>query len=122
MGGAKVARLYDPIGFLGPLSILGRLQVQNAWESNFSWDSELPEAIAEKWRNIVSRIKAALVIPIPRWVGLESFEGASLHGFTDSSDRALGVVVYLVNQSSSEFLSSKPKVCPLKMAQFSVPR
>ena len=32
------------------------------------------------------------------------------------------MVVYLVNGPSSELLSSKPKVCPIKMAQFSVPR
>ena len=119
---SNIARIFDPIGFLGPLTILGRMLVQETLESNFSWDDSLPSEFLDKWRDIVDRIKKALLIPIPRWVGLDLLGILSLHAFTDSSNKALGVVVYLVSGKHSVLISSKPKVCPIKMSHFTVPR
>ena len=93
---SNIARIFDPIGFLGPLLIQGRMLVQETLESNFSWDDELPTYILEKWSVISEQIKQALVIPIPRWVDVDPLGDITVHAFTDSIDRALGVVVYLV--------------------------
>ena len=62
------------------------------------------------------------MIPIPHWIGLDLYSKLSLHAFTDSSDKALGAVVYLVSPKGRVFISSKVKVCPLRMAHFTVPR
>ena len=119
---SNISQILDPIGFLGPLTIQGRMLVQETLVSNFSWDDALPTNIIEKWTDIVEQIKKALLIPIPRWVGLEPLSKVSLHAFTDSSDRALGVAVYMVSKQGSVLISSKPKVCPLRMSHFTVPR
>ena len=61
---SNIARVFDPIGFLGPLLIQGRMLVQETLESNFSWDDALPTYILEKWSIIIEQIKEALLIPI----------------------------------------------------------
>ena len=119
---SDIAKVFDPIGFLGPLTALGRQLVQVAWECDFNWDTALTSDIVEKWVQVVSQLKAAIRVPIPRWVGLKNLNNVSVHCFTDASDKALGVVIYLVNAEHSVFFSSKPKVCPIKMAHFTVPR
>ena len=50
---SDVARIFHPCGFLGPVLILGRLLVQLAWESDLSWDDDLPEDMRSQWLEIV---------------------------------------------------------------------
>ena len=91
-------------------------------EAKFNWDAKLPVDFTDRWLEIVDLLKEALVIPIPRWIGIDLYSILSLHAFTDSSDKAIGTVVYLVSPKSSVFISSKAKVFPLKMSHFTVPR
>ena len=119
---SDIARLYDPMGFLAPLSVQGRLIVQEAWESDFSWDTKLTEEVNQKWITLVTQLKAALQIPIPRWVGFRTLGVVSIHCFTDASDKAMGMVIYLVGQEHSIMYTSKAKICPIKMAHFTIPR
>ena len=57
---SNIARVFDPIGFLGPLLIQSLMLVKETLESNFSWDDELPTYIVEKWNIIAEQIKEAL--------------------------------------------------------------
>ena len=96
--------------------------VQETLEGGFSWDDKLPTDIIEKWKLIADQIKQAFLIPIPRWVDVDPLGDNTIHAFTDSSERALGVVIYLVSSKGSVFISSKPKVCPMRMSHFTIPR
>ena len=87
---SNIARIFDPIGFLNPITIHGRLLVQEAMECSYVWDAKLPLEFEIKWKEIVELFKEALVIPIPRWIGLDLYSKLSLHAFTDSSEKALG--------------------------------
>ena len=64
---SNIAKVFDPIGFFGPLLIQGRMLVQETLEGGFSWDDKLPTDIIEKWRLIADKIKQTFLIPIPRW-------------------------------------------------------
>ena len=119
---SDIARLYDPMGFLAPISVQGRLIVQDAFECDFSWDARLTDEVNQKWIILVNQLKAALQIPIPRWVGFKTLENVSIHCFTDASERAMGMVIYLVGQRHSIMYTSKAKICPNKMAHFTIPR
>ncbi|CAL4114269.1 unnamed protein product, partial [Meganyctiphanes norvegica] len=119
---SDIAKIFDPMGFLSPLTILGRMLVQEAWESHLNWDTKLPADMITRWASLVIQLKAAINVPIPRWVGFKSYDKVSVHCFTDASDRALGAVVYIVDSVRSVMFSSKAKVCPIKMAHFTVPR
>ena len=119
---SDLAKIYDILGFLGPLVILGRILVQEAWDKNLNWDTALPEDFGDRWRALVIRLKSAISVPIPRWIGFSNLDQVSIHCFSDASEKALGIVVYVVTSEGSSFFSSKPKVCPIKMAHFTVPR
>ena len=119
---SDIARLYDIMGFLAPLTVQGRLYVQDCWENDFNWDECLTDEMNQKWFTLVTQLRAALQVPIPRWVGFKTLEAVSIHCFTDASDRALGMAIYLVSQEHSIFYTAKAKICPLKMAHFSIPR
>ena len=45
---SNIAKVFDPIGFLGPLLIKGRMLIQETLESNYSWDDALPSDIVGK--------------------------------------------------------------------------
>ena len=82
----------------------------------------MPEEYTVKWQSIVSQLESSFKIPIPRWLGFRSFLDISLHCFTDASEKALGVVIYLVQKNTSRFYTSKSKICPIKSAHFTIPR
>ena len=82
----------------------------------------MPATYVEKWQYIVSQLKEALKIPIPRFIGIPELIEVTLHCFVDASDKAIGVCIYLVQGKLSNFYTSKAKVCPIKTAHFTVPR
>ena len=92
------------------------------WGSDFNWDAKLTEEVNQKWITLVAQLKAALQIPIPRWVGFRTLGAVSIHCFTDASEKAMGMVIYLVGQEHSIMYTSKAKICPIKMAHFTIPR
>ena len=119
---SDIARLFDPCGFLSPLTVLGRLLVQLSWECDFSWDQLLPDELQVEWKEIVLLLKDALTIPIPRWIGFSEGKKISIHGFCDASEKSLGVVIYLVSQNQSFMYTAKAKICPISQAHFTIPR
>ena len=119
---SAIARIFDPCGFLSPVSIIGRILVQEAWEANMSWDDELPSDMQEKWFSFMDQMKDALSIPIPRWIGMKDLSDISVHCFTDASEKALGMVIYLVSRNCSVMYTAKAKICPIRMAHFTIPR
>ena len=82
----------------------------------------MPDEESHKWTTLVSHLKSALQIPIPRWVGFRNLDLVSIHGFTDASEKALGVVIYLVGPKHSIMYTAKAKICPIKMSHFTIPR
>ena len=40
-----ISSLFDPLGWLSPLIIRGRIFLQALWKSKVGWDQELPEQL-----------------------------------------------------------------------------
>ena len=47
---AKLARIYDPLGFPSPLTLAGKLIYRAACDNKNAWDAPLTEAIAKLWK------------------------------------------------------------------------
>ena len=45
---SAIARIYDPCGFLAPITILGRMLLLLAWKASLSWDQLLPEDMQDE--------------------------------------------------------------------------
>ncbi|GFQ86208.1 uncharacterized protein TNCT_97221 [Trichonephila clavata] len=52
-----IARLYDPLGFLGPVLTRAKVLIQRLWQQKLDWDDVLPDQIAKEWKEFVTTFK-----------------------------------------------------------------
>ncbi|GFW22698.1 integrase catalytic domain-containing protein [Trichonephila clavipes] len=52
-----IAKLYDPLGFLGPVIAKAKVFLQQLWQCKLDWDDVLPNSIANEWREFVTTLK-----------------------------------------------------------------
>ncbi|GFV63770.1 retrovirus-related Pol polyprotein from transposon 17.6 [Trichonephila clavipes] len=88
-----IARLFDPLGFLGPILTKAKLILQKLWVLKLEWDEPL-----SKWNDFVSTLPVIQNIHVPRLVIGKG--RIIIHGFADASTAAYGAVLYA--QSISE--------------------
>ncbi|XP_044008012.1 uncharacterized protein LOC122852307 [Aphidius gifuensis] len=89
---ARVAQLFDPLGWITPIITRGKLLVQQLWRVKLEWDEEIPLDLLNQWREFNDQLNHLSSITIPRWLNLESSTSSiQIHGFGDASDAAVGV-------------------------------
>ncbi|GFX53517.1 integrase catalytic domain-containing protein [Trichonephila clavipes] len=93
-----IAKLYDPLGFLGPVIAKAEVFLQQLWQCKLDWNDVLPNSIGNE---IV------------------------LQGFADASEVAYGAVVYLQcflhnGAAKVSILARKSRVAPIRV--ISIPR
>ncbi|KAF8786764.1 hypothetical protein HNY73_008437 [Argiope bruennichi] len=91
---SQSARLFDPLGFLSPCTILIKIFYQQLWLLKLDWDSALPEHFAVKWRKFKKEFQQICHISIPRWL-LTTEKEITLHGFSDASESAYACILKL---------------------------
>ncbi|XP_058817780.1 uncharacterized protein LOC131681089 [Topomyia yanbarensis] len=116
---SEMARLFDPLGLLGPVVVNAKMFVQRLWADNIPWDEELSEEHSVWWRNYRSDIFQLRSIEIPRRVLFNARREYNLHCFCDASQRGYGCCVYVVSPDEtgklhSRLLTSKARVAPLR--------
>ncbi|XP_030767653.1 uncharacterized protein LOC115891345, partial [Sitophilus oryzae] len=121
---SELARIYDPLGFLTPVTLLSKLLIQNLWSLKLNWDDVPPPQIIKRWELYKSQLPDLLKVRIPRYLFSNSFEFIELCGFCDGSQDAYAACIYvrLVSQFNitTSLLCAKSKVAPLK--RISIPR
>ncbi|GFV26889.1 DUF1758 domain-containing protein [Trichonephila clavipes] len=93
-----IARLFDPLGFLGPILTKVKLILQKHWVLKLEWEEPLSNPIAKEWNDFVSTLPVIQNIHVPRLVIGKG--RIIIHGFADASTAAYGAVLYA--QSISE--------------------
>jgi len=63
------ARFYDPVGLLGPISVVGKLLLQDTWCRGLPWDELLPSDLGALWNTWVTAMPPLAQLRVPRWVG-----------------------------------------------------
>ena len=53
-----ISSIYDPVGFLQPLTVKLKLLFQSICRSGISWDNPIGELVYKKWLNIVENFKS----------------------------------------------------------------
>jgi hypothetical protein len=109
--------VYDPFGFYGPLSVRGKILLQDLNKENIPFNQELSEQERVQWRKIATDISDAIdkrIMSLPRPFFLDSLKQFELHMFGDASKRAYGAVAYLVQNNQVSFVMSKSKINPKK--------
>ncbi|XP_058826944.1 uncharacterized protein LOC131686930 [Topomyia yanbarensis] len=116
---SDTARLYDPLGLIGPVVVIAKLFVQTLWRTSKNWDDPLDEAQQQHWLEFRSSLDKLATIVIPRWVAFASAPvSIEMHGLCDASEKAYGACIYLRTVSidgmiSVRLLAAKSRVAPL---------
>ncbi|XP_065079958.1 uncharacterized protein LOC135702846 [Ochlerotatus camptorhynchus] len=128
---SHIARLFDPLGLVGPVVTLAKIFMQAIWTlvddegKAWSWDKELPSAFKTRWESYQAQLPCLHELRVQRCVLFPSPTSLQFHIFTDASDHAYGACVYIRSTNANgcvkvALLASKSKVAPLKKQ--SIPR
>jgi len=92
---STIAKLFDPLGFLAPVIIVGKLLIQELWSIKLGWDDPLPDHVKNKWITFIESLQDTPKLTFPRWIGVANGREVEIHGFCDASQKAMAAVVYL---------------------------
>nr|XP_049463443.1 uncharacterized protein LOC125906840 [Anopheles coluzzii] len=113
------AKLFDPLGLVGPVIVAAKMYLQELWRNETSWDEPLNPPLQKQWRDFRKNLAELNNISIQRWVLSHTpVKQIQLHGFCDASEKAYGACIYIRSVSSDDtvtvnLLTAKSKVAPL---------
>lgn len=110
--------LYDPFGFIGPVTLRGKMLFRKALDLSSDWDDPLTE-FENEWRNWCDSLQDLSHISVPRSYtssGLQNSSRVEVHVFCDASELAISAVAYLkvlyTEHAETGFLLGKSKLAP----------
>ncbi|GFY36788.1 integrase catalytic domain-containing protein [Trichonephila clavipes] len=112
-----IARIFDPLGFVSPSTIILKIILQDLWKAGLDWDDEISSEILNRWNRFQAEISCLKQIKVPRYVQTQNAKHCKIHGFCDASSKAYSDVIYLrvVSDSPHLFLmASKTRVAPVQ--------
>ena len=114
-----VNSIYDPLGFVAPVTLEGRLLVRELTTGTVKWDDPIEDEKKVKWNAWVSSIEALNNLMLPRCYTDSSLETATrmeMAIFCDASVVAIGAVCYLRvfygTVCKTGFVMAKSRVAP----------
>ncbi|XP_024870107.1 uncharacterized protein LOC112453542 [Temnothorax curvispinosus] len=115
---SEVARIFDPLGFLAPLTFTAKCLIQRLWTLKLDWDDEPPMDIRRSWNRFQTELGVLSSLRVPRAFNSCHVVRCELHGFCDASELGYGAVIYLriVTRDGVvvRLLCAKSKVAPLR--------
>ncbi|XP_014206861.1 uncharacterized protein LOC106638273 [Copidosoma floridanum] len=82
---AEMAGLWDPVSWLAPVTVSGKMIIQDLWKAKLSWDEPLPTSYATCWAKFRSNLANVGSLALPRWFQSAPNSGLQLHAFADAS-------------------------------------
>ncbi|XP_030750174.1 uncharacterized protein LOC115877962 [Sitophilus oryzae] len=122
---SMISQIYDPLGLVSPIIIVGKLLMQKLWEAKIGWEDEIPSSIKSDWLTFKNNLTYLNDLEIPRRAMYLNYDIIELHGFSDASQKAYGCCIFIrsINKKGeciSNLLCSKSRVAPIR--QVTLPR
>ena len=121
---STIASVFDPLGFLEPFTLMGKLLIQDLCKDKKDWDDPLSAEQTTRWRRWLENLSDLNTFEVPRCYLSTDVEAQNytveLHLFSDACEYAYGTCAYLrILYSSSPtatvcLLMSKSRVGPQK--------
>ncbi|XP_039311874.1 uncharacterized protein LOC105204988 [Solenopsis invicta] len=116
---SEIAKIFDPLGLLGPIILYIKKIMQDVWRCGLQWDESVPQNIYTEWLEFIKQWEAMSRVSFPRKLLIENCQDVQLHGFCDASNVGYGACIYV--RSTGEcgdtivrLLCAKSRVAPLK--------
>ena len=119
---STIGSIYDPNGYIGPVTLKGKQILQQMCRDKLDWDSPIPEYLHPQWEKWRHEIKELEKLEIKRCVkpnGFGPVKAVEMHYFSDASVEGYGQCSYLrlINEHDQvhcSFVVGKTRVTPLK--------
>ena len=89
-----VSSVFDPLGWVSPLTVRGKIFLQTLWKEKIGWDQTLNTEQVKVIRDILIDLQRVDEFSFPQHI---LHDHSELHVFTDASSRAYRAAVYTVN-------------------------
>ena len=125
---STVSTVYDPLGFLAPLLLVGKRLLQELCKGKVDWDDPIPENVRECWLRWREELHLLENLAVPRCFKPEDFgtvTSTQLHHFSDANTNGYGQCSYIRLENDKgkihcSLVLGKARVAPLKMV--TIPR
>ena len=97
----KLARTYDPLGLIAPVTLEGKQIYRDICESKGAWDAPLDGSLQKRWQKWEQETPSEYTVPRSIVSHQEEIESVELHAFSDASTNGVGAAVYLVVHQQS---------------------
>ena len=91
-----LASVYDPLGLVSPVTLIGKLLYRDVCERHLPWDEKLSDNLALQWHQFISslpnKVDVARSLPLFK----EPIQEILLHVFGDASGSGVSAAVYAV--------------------------
>lgn len=104
---SKCSKLFDPLGLVGPVIVIGKILIQSLWKIQLGWDDLVPTEIQEQWSDCQNQLPLLSKIKFARCLTVADSVEIQLHGFCDASEKAYGACIYVRATDSQK----QPSVC-----------
>lgn len=114
---SEISKLFDPLGWLTPISTNLKLLFQLLWKTPLKWDDNIPSDMHKEWLIIKQDINNNInTFKIQRWIGTSVVSDIELHAFSDATPRAYACVIYckiyIEGQPKIILLAGKSRLVP----------
>ncbi|XP_053392389.1 uncharacterized protein LOC128555058 [Mercenaria mercenaria] len=111
----RVASLFDPLGFLSPYIVKGKILLQQFWLGRYDWDDRVSSNLTDKTMEWLDDLPVLNKVIIPRSLSFNDSKNPSLNVFVEE---AYGTAVFMRSKNqdddiSVKFVCSKTRVSPL---------
>ena len=124
---SQIGQVFDPLGFLQPFLLPGKLILQDLCHEGYEWDKEVTGSRRSSWEGWISSLSRLNGLSIPRCHKSKDFKPVriELHCFSDASENGYGTVAYFrfVNDkgvAETSFVRGSSRVAPKRF--ISIPR
>ena len=97
----NLARLYDPLGLVAPVTIKGKFIYRDVCNVKVAWDAPLPPPLASQWTRWKKELPAEVMVTRALTCAQEQIERIELYVFGDASKNGVCATVHAVARQPS---------------------
>jgi len=116
---SEIAKIFDPLGLMGPVVFYAKRLMQDVWRCKLHWDESVPQNIFTSWVQFVQQLQSMGKVLFERKLFAGNDCDVQLHGFCDASNSGYGACFYVRSRDKKgnkiiRLISAKSRVAPLK--------